>query len=111
MPRLTLAMDPELEVDAAAFVAAWDADEEARRLGQAELEEARREALLPGIVELVVIPLLVNVGGSVLQDVVKRLVGKVRGLRHPPGDEFEVAELTTASGDRLVVVRSRRWDR
>src|SRR5436305_11411372 len=105
MPWLALAVDPALEIGAAELVAAWEADEEARRLGSAGVEAAGRDMLLPGIAELVVIPLAVDIGGGALYDLVKRLVRTVREPTHHAVDELEIAELTTASADRVVVIR------
>ncbi len=61
--------------------------------------------LVPGLVELVVIPLAVNLASNVLYDLVRRLVRRAQ-----PADgertELEVTEITTGRDDRVVVVRS-----
>jgi len=93
-------------VSAKDFVVAWDEDAEAVAAGAVRVEPAGGEVFLPGLVELVVLPFVVNIASTVLYDVVKRVVGRARKVREE--SELEVVEFTTAAGDRLVVVRARR---
>jgi hypothetical protein len=111
MVRLAVALDRDLGIGVAALAAAWDADDEARRLGPAQVEPSGAGIFLPGVVELVAIPLAVNVANGALYDLLKCLITKLRDAGKVSSEELEVAEFTTASGDRLVVVRSRRQSR
>ncbi len=106
--RVLVALDSSVGVGAAAFAGAWEGDVEARRVGSPVVEPVTGEVFVPGVLELIVIPLLVNVGSSGLYDLVKRLVAKARSEGRAGVEDVEVAEVMTAEGDRLVVVRSRR---
>jgi hypothetical protein len=86
------------------LAAVWGADPGS--LGAAAVEPADGQQYLPGLMELITIPLAVNVASNIIYDLIRRLVS---GLRQNPGrDDFEVVEVTTAQGDRVVVVRPSR---
>ena len=105
MARLLIALDPAAGVKPDELAAAWNADTEATVAGTARAEETGGEEFFTGVVELVVIPLLVNVASSAVYDLVKRLVTRLRSDRgKEPG--LEITEVTTRDGDRVVVVRS-----
>jgi orotate phosphoribosyltransferase len=75
-------------------------------VGSAVLEPGRRGAFLPGVVELVAIPLLVNVASAALCALVSRLVAS-----RAPADgegELEVLEVSVSDGERVIVVRRTR---
>jgi hypothetical protein len=108
-----VALDPALGISAAELAAGWDADEQARALAAAEQEAAPSGEFFPGLLELIVIPVAVNVASSVLYDLVKRVV---RRARPEPRErtELELLETSTARGDRVLVVRlvqERSWPR
>jgi len=104
---VVVAVDPDTGVSPAELAAGWDVDEQARGIGAATVEAAPSGAYLPGLVELVVIPLAVNVASGVLCEVVKRLV---RRSRREPAEvsEVEISEGATEHGDQVVVVRLSR---
>lgn len=59
-----------------------------------------------GVLELVVVPLLVNLASGAVTGLVGRVVAAVR--RDRPGEpELDIAEVRSAGGDRVVVVRLR----
>ena len=105
MARLLIALDPGAGVEPTELAAAWNADTQAQAAGTARAEEATGEDFFTGVVELVVIPLLVNVASNVASDLVKKLMTKLRaeGQGNEPG--LEITEVTTKDGDRVVVVR------
>jgi hypothetical protein len=120
MDRLVVAIDPAVGVGAGDLSLAWAADEEARGLGEASVEGSAPGQFLPGLVELVVVPLVVNVASEVLSTLVRRVLDRVRrgqadsgaspadGVNLVPGGApadvvVEVSE--TAPGQRVVVVR------
>lgn len=103
MGRLLVAVDPAVGVEPADLVVAWNDDREAAGLGAASVESPNGEVLLPGLLELVAIPIAVNLASAVLYDVVRRLVRRRRP--EVTGPELELVEITTAQGDRVVVVR------
>ncbi len=104
--RLLVALDPGVGVSPVDLAVRWDADAEARSLGAARVEAPRGEVLVPGLVELVVIPLAVNLASNVLYDLVRRLVRRSQPSADGERMELEVTEITTGQGDRVVVVRS-----
>ena len=108
MTRLVVAVDPAVGVEPAGLVKAWAADEEAAALGQASLQPSTPGTFVPGLAELIWVPLAVNLASSVLYDLVRRLVVQQR----PAVDvtELELAE-TVSGDDRVVVVRVRRSTR
>jgi hypothetical protein len=90
------------------FAAAWSGDGRAQRVGGAAVVTPVPGAVfLPGVVELVAIPLAVNLGSSALYDMVKRLLASSRRPTEPGIGDLEVTETLTADGERLLVVRSR----
>ena len=93
--RLAVALDPDLGIGVDALAASWDADDEARRLPRlgSSLGGWR---LLAGVVELVAVPLVVNVASGALYDILKRLIAKLGGTVTDSSEEFEVAEVVTA---------------
>lgn len=111
-----MVFEPELEIDPAVFASAWGADEEAARLGEAGVRPAGRGAFGFELVEWVVIPLAVNLASSVVYDVVKRVIAKVRSRAGASatapaasgvaGPEWEVVATVTAEGAPLVIVRA-----
>lgn len=105
--RVLIALDPSAETKAASFAAAWSGDGEAQRVGgRAVVIPVPGVVFLPGVAELVAIPLAVNLGSSVLYDMVKRLLGVSRGPAGPGAGDLEVVETLSADGERLLVVRS-----
>ena len=102
--RLVVAVDPSVGVAAAVFALAWEADAEAGVLGSAVVEPAGGRAFVPGLVELVAIPLAVNLASSALCALVARLIS----ARKSDGGDVEVLEVTVSDGDRVVVVRTSR---
>jgi len=101
-----IVLDPGAAVSPAALAAAWDADEQARAVGPGSVETSARGEFLPDILTLVAIPMAVNVASTAVTAMVTRLVARLRGT-HPDQPDIEVAELTRADGDRIVVVRVR----
>jgi hypothetical protein len=106
MKRLVVVLDPGVAVSAAELAAAWDADQEARAAGSATVETAKPGDFF-GVLELVVIPLAVNVASSGITAIVGRLMAKLRPAQ-PGQPDLEIAEMTGADGDHVVIVRSRR---
>ena len=106
MGRLEVVLDPGVGVSAADLAAVWDRDDVAREVGLAAVGTARPGDFF-GVVELVVVPLAVNLASSAITALLGRLVAGLRaGEPEHPGLEF--AEMTRADGDRVVVVRLRR---
>ena len=106
MGRLVIALDPAVQVSPDELAAAWDADEQARAVGRANVEAPARGEFLPDVLTLVAIPVGVNLASTAITALVGKLVARLRNTRPDP-PEIEVAELTSADGDRVVVVRLR----
>ncbi len=103
MRRLVVVVDPAVLVSPAQLAAAWDGDDVTRAAGAAVVEPARPGDFF-GVVELVVVPLAVNLTTSAITALVGRLVAR---LRPEPGPDLEITETTRPDGDRVVVVRTR----
>lgn len=105
MGRVLVGLDPTLGMSAADLAASWGTDERARARAAAEQEAAPSGEFFPGLLELVVLPVAVNLTSSVLYDLVKRVIQRARP-EPPERCELELLETTTVQGDRLLVVRS-----
>ena len=105
MPELLVALDRGIGVPPAMLAAAWNADRDSCAVGSARVGFDGRGNFLPGGLELVIIPLAVNLASSAVYDLIRKLV---RDLRHGEDNSraIELIEITTSSGDRVVVVRA-----
>jgi hypothetical protein len=106
MSRVLVAVDPSVGVDPAGFVAAWGEVPEAAQAGPARVESVAPGQFVPGVAELIWVPLAVNLVSSAVYDVVRRVVQRARRGREV--SEVEIVEFTSAGGDRVVVARARR---
>lgn len=104
MNRLLLALDPDAGMSPAALAAAWNANDRAALAGIARVETAGPGEFIPGVVELVVVPLAVNLASNAVYDLVKRVLND---LRHDSGQspEPELPQARTSGGDLVVVIR------
>jgi hypothetical protein len=106
--RVVVALDPELGVVPADLAGAWNSDELDGTFGPAEVESAGSGTFLPGVVELVVLPLAVNLASTLVYERVRQLVLRLRGAsKAGTVEELEVIQHERA-GERLLVVRIRR---
>jgi hypothetical protein len=108
MGRVVIVVAPGAGFGPEAVASAWNADREASAAGTAVVEDAGGEVFFPGLVELVAVPLAVNVTSSVVYDLVKKLAGRLR--RPGGGDEAQVErpeflEVTGGGGDVIIVIR------
>lgn len=118
--QVRVVLDPAVGVSAAQFAAGWDADPDTS--GGAAVAPAPAGVFLPGVLELVVVPLVVNLAASGLYDLIRQIVIRTRDhqqrnattsaptttSRPREVSELEVRDVTTANGDRLLVVRWRQ---
>jgi hypothetical protein len=103
MGRLVVVVDSLVGVSAGELAGAWGADGEASAAGVASVDAPVPGDFL-GVVELVVVPLAVNLASSAATALVGRLVARLR--RAGPGDPgLEITETVSPGGDRVVVVR------
>jgi hypothetical protein len=107
MSRTVVAVDASVGVSAELFAAAWAEEPDAVAAGPATAEAVPEGTFLPGVNELVLVPLAVNLAAAVVYDLVRRVVARAaRPTREV--SEIEVVEFTTAAGDRVVMTRARR---
>jgi hypothetical protein len=101
VPQVQLIFDPALEVDARAVAALWAADPEAAAVmsGRPEVRREKPATYLPEVMELVVIPLAVNVASTVLIDIATRLFRK---YRPEGGADVKEVEFARQDGDRTL---------
>jgi hypothetical protein len=104
MSRILVMVAPGAGFAPEALAAAWNADGDAAAAGTARVEAAGGEVFPPGLVELVAIPLVVNVASSALYDLVKKLAAR---LRPDDGQEprVEQPEIAAGGSDVIIVVR------
>jgi len=104
MGRLLIVVAPDARIAPGAVAAAWNGDGAASTAGNARLEAAGGDVFFPGLVELVVVPLAVNLASSALYDLVKKVAAR---LRPAGGNEprVERAEVPAGSGDVIIVIR------
>lgn len=105
MGRLLVMVDQHVKVSPAELAAAWNNDEEARAAGTATVGAAPPGDFF-GVLELVVIPLAVNLASAGITALLGRLIGE-RRPREPEQPEIEITEVTSADGDRVVAVKLR----
>jgi hypothetical protein len=105
MAQVLSVLDPGTRVKPTELAAAWDADGEAKVAGPAWAETISEGVYLPGVTELIVVPLADNLASSAAYDLVRKLVTKLRPQREED-QALEVTAVTTRDGDRVVVVRS-----
>jgi hypothetical protein len=106
MARVLVLVDPDVGVSPAELVNAWAADPPSAG-GQVVVEPAQGRVMLPGVLELLVLPVAVNLASSALYDLVRSWVGRARGPAKPV-EELETVESTDDQGNRVVVIRRRR---
>jgi hypothetical protein len=106
MNRTLVAVDATVGVSAQAFAEAWAQEPDAAAAGPVKVEELPEGSFLPGVTELVWVPLAVNLAAAVVYDIVRRVAGRAAHRREV--SEIEIVEFTTASGDRVVVTRAKR---
>ena len=105
MGRLVVMVDPGVGVSAGELAGAWGEDPEAGAVGAASVDAAVPGDFF-GVVELVVVPLAVNLASSAVTGLVGRLMARLRPAG-PEAPELEVTETMRPGGDRVVVVRLR----
>jgi hypothetical protein len=107
MGRVVIVVAPGAELGPGAVAAAWNDDAEASAAGTAVVEAAGGEVFFPGLVELVVVPLAVNLASSAVYDLVKKLAARLRpdGGQQPEVEQPEVSEVTAGGGDVIIVIR------
>ncbi|GAA1036319.1 hypothetical protein GCM10009557_46700 [Virgisporangium ochraceum] len=114
MDRLLVAVDSAVGVRAEDLAAVWRDDPEAAAVGPASVGDGGSggRVFVPGLVELVVVPLAVNLASTALYELVRRLVvrSSAQQASQPapqPVLDLELVESTTPDGDRVLVVRTR----
>jgi hypothetical protein len=105
MSRLLLALDAGAGVDAAGLAAAWNANAGTATVGAARVDSAGQAGLFPGLVELVVVPLSVNLASSAAYDLLKGLLKKLR-----KDEDQDLTQATTGDGDLVIVIRASHPD-
>lgn len=106
MAQLLIALDCSVTVQPAELAAALNVDAEAQVAGTARAEAAGGSDFSPGVVELVVVPFVINIGSNAVYDLLKRLVAKLYPDRHGERPELEITEVTSRDRDRVMVVRT-----
>ena len=103
MARLLVAVEPGAGIAPGVLAEAWNADGEASAAGTARVEAAGGRDFFSGL-ELVVIPLAVNLASSASYDLLKGLIAR---LRRGQGDAppLDIADGPAGGGYMVVVVR------
>jgi hypothetical protein len=103
MTQLEVVLEPGVGVSPADLAAAWESDEEARATGPASVRTAPPDGFF-GVLELVIVPLAVNLASSAITALVGKLIARLR-TGEPEAPALEIVEMTRPNGDRIVVVR------
>ena len=105
MGRVVVVVGPGAGFGPGEVAAAWNADPEGAAAGMAVVEAAPRgEIFFPGLVELVIVPVAVNVASSAVYDLVKKLAARLhQGDSGEP--KVEHPEITSGNGDVIIVIR------
>jgi hypothetical protein len=109
MARFVIAVDVELKVASSDLAGAWNQDEEAAAAGAATVETAPPGDFF-GVMELVVVPAGVGLAVNAVTALVGKMIARLRP-QQPDQPELEIAEMTGANGDQVVVVRLREIPR
>ncbi|CAI7979126.1 conserved hypothetical protein [Frankia sp. Hr75.2] len=104
MARVLVLVDPGVGVSPSELVKLWS-PAPPLTAGAVVVEAVRGRVMLPGVLEVLVLPVAVNLASSALFELVRSWIGRARG-----SDEvaFEVVESTDDQGNRVVVVRPHR---
>lgn len=107
MNRVVIMVAPGTGFGPGAVAAAWNGDAEGLAAGTAVVEAATGEVFFPGLVELVVVPMAVNMASTVIYELVKKLAAR---LRAPEGEQpkVEQPEISLGSEDIIIVIRGGR---
>ena len=100
--RLLVAFSQGVGVTPSQFAQAWELDAEASALGTATVDTTSGELYLLDVLNLVVIPLAVNMASTGILALVRRIVGRARSETH---DELEIIDAQGSDGERIFVVR------
>lgn len=103
MSRLLVALDPSAEVGLAEVMAAWNADPTAAVAGVARIEAVGPGTFIPGLVEMLVIPLGVNLASSAVYDILK---GVLKNLRDNQQGDLALSDAHASGEDLMIVVLS-----
>ena len=105
MARLVVAVDPDAGIAPGALAEAWNGDSETSATGPARVDTVGGYDFFPGLVELIVIPLAVNLASSAAYDLLKGLVTRLR-RGQDDGPPLEIVKTPTGGGDVVIVVRA-----
>jgi hypothetical protein len=103
-----VAFSPELEVEAADFVAAWNEDGAARQVAEAVTAEPKAVAYLPPGIDGALVFLAgvaSTVAVDVLKDVIKNRVNAYLAQHYPLKPKIEVTAVRQPNGAYLLVVK------
>ena len=107
MGRIVIVAAPSAGFAPESVAVAWNADAEASAVGMARVEAAKGDHFFPGLVELVVIPLAVNVASSAVYDLVKELAVRLRTTIDADEPRVEQPEVTPGGTDVIIVIRGK----
>src|SRR5262245_50554454 len=96
--EIPVLIDPSLGVDPAELKKAWDADADATQMGRLETRPSSQQ--FPGLLELVVIPVVVGVTVKVTSDLIAEAIKKLF-----TGKPVTVEKQPLPGGQEAVVVK------
>jgi len=100
MEEYQIAFSPELSIDPADFVAAWNEEAEAIANGKARLDEATSKGYIEPVTTTIVIGIATGIAANAIYDLIKKILAK-RGT-HTTHTHFE--ELSMPDGTHLLIV-------
>ena len=99
MDPITIALAPDLGIEAKDFVDAWNASEESRAVALAKADRAQAERFEPVSLTAVLVGIATGIAANVICELVKKALQNRKA-----GMQVEVREITNADGSRVIVV-------
>jgi len=100
-----LALSPDLDLTAEAFIAAWNAAPEARALAEAHLSTAKGTNFFDPLLTTVLLGIGTNVASSAIYDVIKAVIERARAKRDKSQTKHtHIEQIKKPDGTRILVV-------
>lgn len=107
VPNYQIVLAPDLDVSAADFAAAWNADEQTNIVAQAHVASSATKTYDPELINSIVIGVLSSLATSALYDLIKHVLTEMIEPRKVP-QSIEIQQIDQPDGTRLLIVKRKR---